>query len=120
MRMVQAVNQGLGSPSNRINILAHWAAEGLKSTNPNVTRGLDDRTRDTLHLSNRTSLSIWLEEKRKLWTFKLVLIFIDFGFILSKIRQVWVRYVTGKEEGFEDLLQQQVSEMAKTEFGVEM
>lgn len=120
MRMVQAVNQGLGSPSNRINILAHWAAEGLKGTHPNNTNTLDQRTLDTLHLAGRSPFSIWLEEKRKLWTFKIVLIFIDFGFILSKIRQVWVRYVSGKEEGFEDLLQQQVSQMAKDEFGVEI
>jgi aarF domain-containing kinase len=65
-------------------------------------------------------LSTWFSEKRKIWTFKIVLIFIDFGFIVSKIRQVWLRLVKGKEEGFEDLLQQQVSQMAKEEFGMEL
>ena len=121
-RMVQAVNQGLGSPSNRINILAHWAAEGLRRTNPlEAGNGLDARTLATLQIdSTGHPLLTWLAETRKLWTFKIVLIFIDAGFILSKIRQVWVRLVRGKEEGFEDLLQQQVSQMAKEEFGMEL
>ncbi|KAL7008769.1 hypothetical protein EMMF5_001515 [Cystobasidiomycetes sp. EMM_F5] len=121
MRMVQAVNQGLGSPSNRINILAHWATEGLKRTNPlDPSSGIDQFTRDTLLYTNRTPFSLWLAEKRKIWTFKIVLVFIDFGFLLTKVRQVWIRLVQGKEEGFEDLLQQQVSRMARDEFGVEI
>jgi aarF domain-containing kinase len=62
----------------------------------------------------------WLSEKRKLWTFKIVLFFIDIGFVLTKVRQIWLRVTKGKEEGFEDLLQQQVSQMAREEFGMEL
>lgn len=120
MRMIQAVNQGLGSPTNRVNILAHWAAEGLRTTSP-TSDLLDERTRSTLQLtSDRSALSIWLGEKRKLWTFKIVLVFIDLGFVLSKVRQYWIRFTTGREEGFEDLLQRQITQMARDEFGVEV
>lgn len=65
-------------------------------------------------------LQTYLNEKRKLWTFKVVLFFIDIGFVLSKVRQLWLKVVRGKEEGFEDLLQQQVSQMAREEFGMEL
>jgi aarF domain-containing kinase len=39
---------------------------------------------------------------------------------MSKIRQYWLKVVRGKEEGFEDLLQRQVSQMAREEFGMEL
>ena len=98
-----------------------WAAVGLKTTNPMIAQdGLDASTRETLNLKHSSALGTWLSETRKIWTFKLVLVFIDLGFFLSKIRQAWIRLVHGKEEGFEDLLQQQVSQMAKEEFGMEL
>lgn len=71
-------------------------------------------------MDKSSRLSTWLSETRKLWTFKVVLIFIDIGFYLTKVRQYWIKFVSGREEGFEDLLQQQVSQMAKDEFGVEL
>ena len=86
----------------------------------NASSALDPITQDTLQLRHSNALSTWLSETRKIWTFKLVLVFIDLGFLLSKIRQTWIRLVHGKEEGFEDLLQQQVSQMAKEEFGMEL
>lgn len=119
MRMVQAVNQGLGSPSNRINILAYWASEGLRRTYP-LDASIDKYTRDTLQIESSNRLRTWFNEKRKLWTFQVVLFFIDVGFVLTKVRQVWLRVVRGREEGFEDLLQQQVNQMAREEFGMEL
>lgn len=81
---------------------------------------IDQYTRDTLQIQPSNRLATWLNEKRKLWTFKVVLFFIDIGFVLSKVRQLWLKVVRGKEEGFEDLLQQQVSQMAREEFGMEL
>jgi len=98
-----------------------WASVGLRTTNPlDANNQLDDLTKQTLQLQNRSALRTWLDEKRKLWTFKIVLVVIDIGFLLSKVRQAWVKLVYGKEEGFEDLLQQQVSQMAKEEFGMDL
>ena len=130
-RMVQAVNQGLGSPSNRINILARefalrslfklsnahrhldWSAEGLRTTYAS-RQHLDEMAQ------RRFSIADWLSETRKIWTLKIVLVFIDFGFVISKVRQWYIRVVTGREEGFEDLLQASIAKMAKDEYGVEI
>lgn len=68
----------------------------------------------------RFSIADWLSETRKIWTLKIVLVFIDFGFVLSKVRQWYIRVVTGREEGFEDLLQASIAKMAKDEYGVEI
>lgn len=81
---------------------------------------IDQYTRDTLQLSQRGTVATWLTETRKLWTFRVVLFFIDIGFALTKIRQFWVKLVRGKDEGFEDLLQQQFNQMAREEFGMEL
>lgn len=108
-------------PSPPCSLVTDWAAIGLRTTNPLAKETeLDENTKETLQLSGRGSLGTWLDEKRKLWTFKVVLVFIDIGFLLTKVRQVWIRLIYGKEEGFEDLLQQQVAQMAKEEFGMEL
>lgn len=96
-----------------------WAAEGLKRTYP-TDHLLDQYTRDTLRLDKTNSVRTWLEEKRKLWTFQIVLVFIDIGFILTKVRQYWLKAFKGRDEGFEDLLQRQMSQMAREEFGMEL
>lgn len=113
MRMMQANNQALGSPSNRINILAHWAVTGLASS-----------TAYPDHLANRKfALRPFLWEKTQLMIFQVALVVIDLGFIITQIRQ-WVLKKAGAgragAEGFEDILQRQVSAMAREEFGVEL
>ncbi|KAK4701819.1 hypothetical protein P7C70_g4411, partial [Phenoliferia sp. Uapishka_3] len=110
MRMAQANNQSLGSPTNRINMMAHWAADGLKLSLPASTQTL-----------RSLGLVPFIRERAQLLLFRVALLTIDFGFFLTQVRQ-WVLAKTGskKDEGFEDVLQRQVTELAKNEFGVEL
>jgi aarF domain-containing kinase len=91
--------QSLGSPSNRINALAHWAASGIELQSTFSTH--------TLHTLGVRSFAI---EKSQLLLFKVALLFIDVGFVLGRVRQ-WALGVMGtkKGEGFEDILQRQVT-----------
>ncbi|KAG0144455.1 hypothetical protein CROQUDRAFT_660017 [Cronartium quercuum f. sp. fusiforme G11] len=110
MRMMQGNNQALGSPSNRINILAHGAASGMRISKL-LTYG--DGTVVVV-------LQNWLRHLVHVWTFRLALIFVDLGFFLSQIRQWWLNDVRGDKggQGFEDLLQRQIENLAKEEFGI--
>ncbi|KZO91033.1 ABC1-domain-containing protein [Calocera viscosa TUFC12733] len=112
MRMMQANNQALGSPSNRINILAHWAVTGL-ANNPQTK---------TPHLASLRSLVFtpealmgWVRRSLQVWMFRLTVFLIDFTFLLTKIRQWFVQ-----DQGFEEMLQKQLTGMARDELGIEL
>ncbi|GAA5868128.1 hypothetical protein JCM3774_001029 [Rhodotorula dairenensis] len=107
MRMMQGNNQAVGSVSNRINILAHWAAIGLAVSSPQQSL-------------KQLGLRKYATEKFRIVVFKVVLVFIDLGFLLTRIRSWWMESLGKKGEGLEDLLQQQVTDMARREFGVEI
>ncbi|KAL7409302.1 ABC1 family-domain-containing protein [Mrakia frigida] len=109
-RMLQGANQSLGSPSNRVNITARWAAHGFALTSPLSTLSLFE-----------VGLRPWLRGKRDLWLFGFALSVIDVGFWISKIQQ-WVGYaLTGKETGgVEEQLQRSFEKMAEEEFGIDL
>ncbi|GAA5902400.1 hypothetical protein JCM5296_003131 [Sporobolomyces johnsonii] len=109
MRMMQSNNQAAGSPTNRIAIHAHYAAAGLALFTP------------TTKLSIReVGLRTYAVEKVRLIIFQVVLFAVDLGFLFTRMR-AWVMEKMGKKgEGLEDLLQRQVSDMARQEFGVEL
>ncbi|KZT52596.1 ABC1-domain-containing protein [Calocera cornea HHB12733] len=118
MRMMQANNQALGSPSNRINILAHWAVTGLatapSSPDP-VPTSASPRLSLTSLANTPEALMGWLRRSLQVWTFRLTVLLIDFTFLLSKLRQWLV-----KDEGFEEMLQKQLTGMARDELGIEL
>lgn len=103
MRMMQANNQALGSPSNRINIIGHWAAEGQK-------------------LATRRAPTVrnFVVEQAQLALFRVVLFIVDAGFYLTVVRQRVLELFGRKNEGFEDLLARQVSDLARDELGIEL
>lgn len=94
--MMQGNNQAVGSVSNRINILAHWAAIGLAVSSP----------RQSL---KQLGLRKFAAEKFRVVVFKVVLVFIDIGFLFTRLRSWWMEKRGQKGEGLEDLLQQQVT-----------
>ncbi|KAM0791476.1 hypothetical protein ACM66B_005929 [Microbotryomycetes sp. NB124-2] len=108
MRMMQANNQSLGSPSNRINANAHWAAAGLELSLPANSRTLRE-----------LGLRRFAVERARTVLFRLVLWAVDVGFAFTQFKQWIVQLFGGKSEGFEDLLQRQVTELA-AEVGVEI
>lgn len=104
--------QALGSPSNRINILAHWAVTGLAVSSTYQPTGM----------ATKFALKPYIWEKTQLLIFQVALFAIDLGFVITQIRQWVLKKAGGKKEGegFEDILQRQVSAMAREEFGVEL
>ncbi|GAA5910016.1 ABC1 kinase family protein [Sporobolomyces salmoneus] len=109
LRMLQANNQAMGSPSNRINIHAHYAADGLASFTPAASRSL-----------TQIGLKTYAIEKVRLVIFRVVLFAVDIGFQITRLRSWITERMGGKGEGLEDLLQRQVTDMARNEFGVEL
>ncbi|BGP16304.1 hypothetical protein JCM10213_006461 [Rhodosporidiobolus nylandii] len=109
MRMMQGNNQAVGSPSNRINILAHYAAKGLAQSQPHSSRSILN-----------VGLKNYLTDKFRLAVFQVVLLAVDVGFLFTRLR-AWFMELGGKKgQGMEDLLQKQVTDMARQEFGVEL
>ncbi|KAH7343966.1 putative mitochondrion protein [Rhizoctonia solani] len=99
-RMLQANNQSLGSPSNRLNITARWAAAGYAQTLPPAADGVSDKFHAVVSLV----------------LFRLALSLVDLGFWFTRIRQ----WLYGPSWGFEDVLDQQFRDMARSELGVEI
>jgi aarF domain-containing kinase len=99
-RMLQGNNQTLGSPSNRLNITARWAAAGYAQTVPPVSSGVSNTFHSLLSLV----------------VFRLALSVVDLGFLATRIRQ----WLYGPSWGFEDVLDRQFKEMARNELGVEI
>jgi aarF domain-containing kinase len=95
MRIVQANNQFLGSPVNRIKIMGMWASRALVES-------------PDLPLSER------IKNYGRHIVFRLVLISSDIWFYLAKIRQM-----LGRGGGMEDELEAQMQSMAK-DMGVEL
>ncbi|MBW0493179.1 hypothetical protein O181_032894 [Austropuccinia psidii MF-1] len=114
MRMMQGNNQALGSPTNRINILAHAAAAGMRINAPQAD--FNPNTAIT------TMLKVWMVNFVHVWTLKLTLFFVDLGFLITQVRQWWLKAVRRQTrgEGFEDLLEHQLENFAKEEFGVSL
>ncbi|CAE6405153.1 unnamed protein product [Rhizoctonia solani] len=99
-RMLQANNQSLGSPSNRLNITARWAAAGYAQAVPPVNYGMSN----TFHAV--VSLVV----------FRLALSVVDLGFWFTRVWQ----WLYGPAWGFEDILDKQFRDMARSELGVEI
>ncbi|KNF03178.1 Atypical/ABC1 protein kinase [Puccinia striiformis f. sp. tritici PST-78] len=113
MRMMQGNNQVLGSPTNQINILAlKWSR-----------RWNDDQCPTAIITSIGGR---WVEGIVKLWKFRTILILVDIGFFFTQVKhsiddhQLYMSDSGGSlnQEGFEDILQRQLENLAKEEFGV--
>lgn len=142
MRIVQANNQVLHSPVNRINILARHAASALLTNDtPTLYRVLRPRYQNNQnvgHLSQR--FSSWLQSRLSFFTFRSTLLLLDIAFVGSSVLRVghrsWIIFKMSilhgpwsqeahlawksKAGGFEDDLESGMRQLAKDEFGVEL
>jgi aarF domain-containing kinase len=110
----------VGSPVNRINIFAHYAALGLVSNVPS----------STAHLSFTERAHSFFEARYTSFRFRLTLFAIDAAFHLTNIyallksirnRLPWIGDPNARPKGgFEDELEESMKRMAKSEFGVEL
>jgi aarF domain-containing kinase len=96
LRIVQGNNQFMGSPVNRIKITGVWASRALVET-------------PELPLGERFA-NFWRH-----MLFRLSLLASDLVWWTSRFRQM-----TGKGQGMEDDIEEQMKRMAKSEFGVEL
>ncbi|ORY87017.1 ABC1-domain-containing protein [Protomyces lactucae-debilis] len=104
MRIVQANNQAMGSPVNRISITAKWASASLGSS---ASTGLASRIKNALsHARFLVTVGI-----------------LDFGFWAYEMKR-WVGSGFGllrdTSGGFEDEIQRNLKLMAKEQFGIEI
>lgn len=145
MRIIQANNQVLGSPVNRLNILAKHAAAALISNTEtpslyrvfkprrNAPLPTTDGAKPTLGRSTTVGqrFGAWIKDRLDFVRFRTTLLVLDFAFIGSGISH-WLRFLfrapvsalMGKSDpkagGFEDDLEQSMRQMARDEFGVEL
>ncbi|KAK9380720.1 ABC1 family-domain-containing protein [Kockiozyma suomiensis] len=97
IRIVQGCNQLFGSPVNRIKIFANWASRSL-ATEPGL------------------SLSARVREWSRHLVFRFVVGVSDVTFLLARMQQV----IFGRKAGFEDVLEQQMRNIAKSRLGIEI
>lgn len=93
----------LGSPTNRINILAAWANIGLETNNSLLAK----RHQSLFQLGVRS----YVVDRAQSLLFKFSMTIVDIGFKFNQLRQ-WVleNWMGSKNgEGFEDVLQRQVT-----------
>lgn len=112
MRMVQSSVQLLGSPVNRISIMAHIAVRSL---------GDDwtfwDNRRGTPLQRRQSPLLRLIGTRLNYWRFLFTLWVIDLGFYFIRLRQ----WFTGRtEDGFENILERQIKESAEKQFGIHL
>ncbi|CAO1628519.1 unnamed protein product [Parajaminaea phylloscopi] len=136
MRIVQANNQTLGSPVNRINILARHAADALVTTSPTqslLTVVFPPRNTSTAFSAR---LSQWLSSRMAFVRFRGTLLVLDIAFFTSTFlhwcsalleRTNPLRSSASREEkrrrrgrGFEDDLEESMQRLARDELGVEL
>lgn len=128
MRIIQANNQVLGSPVNRLNILARHAADALISpSTPTFWRALFPRSQTGTGASAgpgaASRLTEWLVDRIEFVRFRSTLLVLDAAFIASTF-SYWLRFLIrsplkaitgGRDEesrGFEDDLEKSMRKMA--------
>ncbi|CAO1623579.1 unnamed protein product [Sympodiomycopsis kandeliae] len=135
MRIVQANNQALSSPVNRINILARHAADALiTTTQPSLYRVLFPSQGSQ---SFNTRLHEWTKSRIAFIKFRTTLFILDTAFFSSALVH-WIKlfyrdpfYATGlrnqrrdgkdgSDGGFEDDLEKSMQTLARDELGVEL
>ncbi|EPQ30183.1 uncharacterized protein PFL1_02299 [Pseudozyma flocculosa PF-1] len=136
MRILQASNQMLGSPVNRLNIMAKHASSALISPyTPSLFRVFfplhHPTTRAPTEAGLAKRMAEWLRDRVEFVKFRSTLLVLDLAFWASGLRY-WIKFlvrhpikaVSGsrddEEGGFEDDLERQMRKMAKDEFGVEL
>lgn len=118
LNLIRSNNKGAGSPVNRVNIMAEWAVKGLG----NDWRHWTPSSRNYAAKQGVviTKLVDRLAARISLLRFRLTLSLISIGFYFTRLRQRFLQLVYGKSSGFEDILDNQMQNTMKEQFGVEI
>ena len=111
MNIVRANNKALGSPVNRINVMARWALRGLskqgskqKLTSDDVDASITQKMRGYLY-------STW-----RLWVFDCTLMAMSISFWLVRLRDRTNKLLYGSDsQGFEEVLDQKLKDQVCTQ-----
>ncbi|KAG2176985.1 hypothetical protein INT43_007639 [Umbelopsis isabellina] len=102
MNIVRANNKAMGSPVNRINIMARWAVYGLESKNKEK-RGIRD----------------YLKHSWRLVLFETTLFAMTVSFYIVKLTEKANQIIWGKaSQGFEAVLDARMKEQLQQQFGI--
>ena len=103
LNLVRSNNKHLGSPVNRINIMAGWAARNCDN----------DEMKDGVKYSIQSNFNYWIFQSR--------LFILSITFYLTRWRQSIGEWLTGKRmAGFEDILDNQTARTMKNKLGIEV
>ncbi|KAI9248492.1 ABC1 family-domain-containing protein [Phascolomyces articulosus] len=114
MNIVRANNKALGSPVNRINVMARWALRGL-SKQHRTPMGEDYDEFATLAQKMKSYLySTW-----RLWVFDCTLMVMSISFWLVRLRDRTNKLLYGSDsQGFEEVLDQKLKDQLQQQFGI--
>ncbi|KAI9096656.1 ABC1 family-domain-containing protein [Phlyctochytrium arcticum] len=116
MNLVRANNKSLGSPVNRINIMANRAVQNLGDDWSvwGTSGGLRDKSRPP-----SSSIVSFVTSRLNYWTFRSTLFVTALAFHLSRaVQQLRYLFLGIRGSGFEDLLDNTMKKMAKEQFGL--
>jgi aarF domain-containing kinase len=102
MNLVRANNKAMGSPVNRINLMALRAVRGLGA-----------------HWNEDQTHSHWFSATLNYWRFRTTLFLISATFYLTRAKQLFYQVIYGdKGAGFEDLMDEQMKQAMIQQFGM--
>ncbi|KAI8089403.1 ABC1 family-domain-containing protein [Halteromyces radiatus] len=111
MEIVRANNKTVGSPVNRLNIMARWAVRGIDDYDEEANR----------YHHHRLGLQHQLRATWRRFIFSFNLFLMSLGFWLVKLRQNTSRILFGtKIPGFEELLDQRMKEQMYLQYGIQI
>ncbi|KAI8393653.1 ABC1 family-domain-containing protein [Radiomyces spectabilis] len=112
MNIVRANNKVLGSPVNRINVMARWAVRGLSVRN-------DPSTHEMAKLSITQWMRLHIRGTFHTILFDCSLFLMSLSFWIVKLRERAVSLWKGTaSKGFEDILDDKLKEQIQRQFGV--
>ena len=111
MNIVRANNKALGSPVNRINVMARWALHGLSKQT--IKQSL---TVDGLESSVTQKMRAYLYSTWRLWVFDCTLMAMSISFWLVRLRDRTNKLLYGSDsQGFEEVLDQKLKDQVCTQ-----
>ena len=115
LNLVRANNKHLGSPVNRINIMANWAVQGLG--NDWSHWGSANTAWQQKSWLGRSKASV--VPRLQYWWFRAQLLVLSVSFHVNRTVQRLLEWITGRRQyGFEDIMDRQMMKTMKDRFGI--
>ncbi|TPX50184.1 hypothetical protein SeLEV6574_g01020 [Synchytrium endobioticum] len=118
MNLVRSNNKALGSPVNRVNIMADWAVRGLGSSWDLWTRNLP-LSNNTTTQAAQSKVTCFVMSRINYYLFRSTLFVASTAFYLQRLWQMIRKAVLGDPgKGFEELMDVQLRHALEAQFGI--